>query len=489
MLARLQQLEGASDWALRRLPPFFEVRPELTEMIKSRDINPLALFTSLALVYLVTDKFGLRLALTGPGSTAVWPPAGMVLAAFLVLGYRVWPAIFLGAFLVNTPVTGPFATAAGIAVASTFQGLVGNYFFNRFARSRTVLNDPARLFGFTVLAVVMSTTVSTSFGAMCLSLCGSTRDFGSVWLAWWLADLAVDLVLAPFLLAWCMRRTRLEQRGNAFESVVLLGGLLLVSQAMLGGLFPSSPAGYPLEFLCAPILLWAAFCFRQRDATAAVLLLSGSSICGMLGVGPLVPDTPSESLVVLQAYIGVASVMTLILAVVVSEQQQVTEELRHLSTTDSLTGIANYRQLIDRLQAEIERSQRTVRPFAVLFLDLDGMKSINDQYGHLVGNRALCRVVEALRLSCRAMDTPARFGGDEFVVVLPETDESAARQVSRRITDQLASDRERPLISVSVGVAVYPHHAETLDALLGSADRNLYELKSLRKQAMEANVS
>lgn len=459
-------------------------------MIKSRNINPLALITSLTLVYFVTDKFGLRLALTGPGSTAVWPPAGMVLAAFLVLGYRVWPAIFLGAFLVNTPVTGPSATAAGIAAASTFLGLVANYFFNRFARSCTVLNDPARLFGFTFLAVVLSTTVSTSFGAICLSLCSSTRDFGSVWLTWWLADLAVDLVLAPFLLAWSMRRTKLEQRGNAFESVVLLGGLLLVSQAMLGGLFPSSPASYPLEFLCVPILLWAAFCFRQRDATAAVLLLSGSAICGMLqGAGPLVRDTPSESLVALQAYIGVASVMTLILAVVVSEQQQVTEELRHLSTTDSLTGIANYRQLIDRLQTEIERSQRTVRAFAVLFLDLDGMKSINDQYGHLVGNRALCRVVESLRLSCRAMDIPARFGGDEFVVVLPETDEAAARQVSRRITDRLASDIEIPLISVSVGVAVYPHDAETLDALLGCADRNLYELKSLRKQSMEANVS
>lgn len=453
-------------------------------MIKSRDINPLALFMSLALVYFGADKFGLRLALAGPSATAVWPPIGMVLTGFLILGYRVWPAIFVGAFLVNAPVTGSSATAVGIAAASTLEGVLGAYLFNRFSRPRNIPNSPVSLFGFTMIVVVLSTTVSATCGVMCLSLCGFTHwwDFGSVWLTWWLADLAVDLVLAPFLLAWCIRRTKVGQRGDAFEAVVLLGGLLLVSQAMFGGLFPSNPRDYPLEFLCAPILLWAAFCFRQRDATAAVLLLSGSAICGVLrGFGPFVQDTPNESLVLLQAYIGVASVTTLMLAVVVSERQQVTEELRHLSTTDSLTGIANYRLLIDRLQAEIERSQRTARPFAVLFLDLDGMKSINDQYGHLVGNRVLCRVAEALRLSSRAIDTAARFGGDEFVVVLPETDEAAAKQVSRRITDRVACDREIPFISVSIGVAVYPHDAESLDALLGSADRSLYEMKFLRK--------
>jgi diguanylate cyclase (GGDEF)-like protein len=415
----------------------------------------------------------------------------MVLAAFLIIGHRVWPAVFLGALMANLPVTGSSTTAAGIAVASTFHGVLGNYLFARFARPRTILNNPVSLFEFTVLGLLLSTTVSATYGVACLSLCGYTRwsDFGSAWLTWWLADLAVDLVLAPFLLAWCMRRAKLERRGNAFEAVLLLGALLLVSQAMFGGLFPSHLGGYPLEFLCAPILLWAAFCFRQRDVTTAVLLISGSAICGVMrGFGRFPGSPPSESLVILQAYIGVASVMTLMLAVVVSEQQQVTEELRYLSTTDSLTGIANYRQLIDRLQAEIERSQRTVRPFAVLFLDLDGMKSINDQYGHMVGNRALCRVVEALRLSCRAIDTPARFGGDEFVVVLPETDEAAARQVRRRIIDRVACDREIPLISVSIGVAVYPNHAETLDALLGSADRSLYEMKSCGKESKEAIV-
>jgi diguanylate cyclase (GGDEF)-like protein len=181
---------------------------------------------------------------------------------------------------------------------------------------------------------------------------------------------------------------------------------------------------------------------------------------------------------------GVASVTTLMLAAVVSERELAAEQLRHLSTIDPLTGIANYRQLIDRLQAEIERSQRTRRPFALLFLDLDGFKNINDRHGHLVGNRALCRVAEVLRYSCRTIDTPARFGGDEFVVILPETDEAAAEHLSRRIADRLLRDTETPLISVSLGVAVFPRSAETLEDLLRAADGRLYEMKSFRNRSV-----
>jgi diguanylate cyclase (GGDEF)-like protein len=456
-------------------------------MTKSRSVDLLVSFSVLAAVYFVAGKLGLRLAFAHPSATAVWPPTGIALAAFLILGYRVWPAVFLGAFLVNVTTAGSLATSVGIGVGNTLEALLGTYLVNRFARGRDTLNHPESVFRFAMLAAVFSTTVSATCGVMSLSFGGFVRwmDFGSIWLTWWLGDMAGSLVIAPVLLAWSGRRTIMGRHGTAFEAALLLGGLFLVSQTIFGGFLPANSMGYPLEFLCMPFLLWAAFRFRQREATTAVLLLSGSAIFGTLrGFGPFVRDTPNESLLLLQAYMGVASVTTLMLAAVVSEREHAAEQLRHLSTVDPLTGIANYRQLIDRLQAEIERSQRTARPFALLFLDLDGFKNINDRYGHLVGNRALCRVVEVLRFSCRAIDTPARFGGDEFVVILPETDEAAAEQLSRRIADRLARDRETPLISVSLGVAVYPHSAETLQDLIGAADRSLYEMKSLRTHSL-----
>jgi diguanylate cyclase (GGDEF)-like protein len=108
------------------------------------------------------------------------------------------------------------------------------------------------------------------------------------------------------------------------------------------------------------------------------------------------------------------------------------------------------------------------------------LKQINDRLGHMAGSRALCRVAHAVRQVCRAIDLGARYGGDEFAVVLPESDEAAAAQLARRIRGQLNLDTEAPRLSVSLGTAVYPRDGETAEGLLDSADRLLYEMKARR---------
>lgn len=165
----------------------------------------------------------------------------------------------------------------------------------------------------------------------------------------------------------------------------------------------------------------------------------------------------------------------------VTDQRALEDQLRKQAASDALTGLANYRQLVDVLDSEITRSKRTGREFTLLFLDLDGLKKINDYYGHQTGSRALCRLANVLRLCCRSLDTAARYGGDEFALVLPETGAGAATLVARRICKLFASDGEEPMLTVSIGTASYPQDAETIGSLLYAADSALYSMKIERR--------
>jgi two-component system cell cycle response regulator len=169
----------------------------------------------------------------------------------------------------------------------------------------------------------------------------------------------------------------------------------------------------------------------------------------------------------------------------VTWQQELEAHLRQQAASDSLTGLANYRRLVDVLDAEIRRSKRTGRQFGMLFFDLDGLKDINDRHGHMIGSQALCRLADVLSSCCRDIDTPARFGGDEFALILPETDAQAANLVARRICESVANDGKGPKLSVSSGVAIYPQNGTTIETLLCQADSALYSMKRERIVAAE----
>jgi diguanylate cyclase (GGDEF)-like protein len=159
------------------------------------------------------------------------------------------------------------------------------------------------------------------------------------------------------------------------------------------------------------------------------------------------------------------------------DQARLFDQVRSLAISDPLTGLANYRRLIAVIESELDRSRRTQRPFSVVLLDMDGLKTINDRYGHLVGSRALVRLGKILRNHSRAIDTPARYGGDEFALVLPEAPREIASRVTARVRERLATEPEEPALSVSAGIAAYPEDGDSAEKLLGAADRALYRMK------------
>lgn len=154
-------------------------------------------------------------------------------------------------------------------------------------------------------------------------------------------------------------------------------------------------------------------------------------------------------------------------------------ELESLASTDPLTGLYNRRHLQEALSQSLAVYKRYETPFALLVLDVDGLKRVNDSKGHAAGDRALVQVASAMRRTLRTTDTPARIGGDEFCVLAPNQTAEAAEPLARRIADAVESETEGdPGIGVSIGVVSCPEHGEDIEALLDMADQAMYRAKA-----------
>jgi diguanylate cyclase (GGDEF)-like protein/PAS domain S-box-containing protein len=167
----------------------------------------------------------------------------------------------------------------------------------------------------------------------------------------------------------------------------------------------------------------------------------------------------------------------------ITDRKRSEDQTRYQATHDALTGLANYREFIDTMEREVRRAERSKHSFALLLLDLDGLKAINDKYGHLAGNRALKRLSEVIKEHSRATDLAARYGGDEFAIVLIDADPGMANRIALRVQKALREGREEPALTVSIGMSASPEDGRTVPELLQAADRHLYQ----RKKAAQAN--
>jgi diguanylate cyclase (GGDEF)-like protein len=233
--------------------------------------------------------------------------------------------------------------------------------------------------------------------------------------------------------------------------------------------------------LPAAIYLVAAIGYARRLPRAGAYLDRALYLAAALNF--LCHLTMSASRHVLDAPYSVSHFLmvmsyVLVLGGTLLDNAKLFDEVSHMAASDSLTGLANHRRMIEVIENEIQRSGRTGRSFALLLFDLDGLKKINDRFGHLVGSAAIKRVAIVLQGRSRAIDTAARYGGDEFALVLPESTEEDAQQAGQRICEALAQDGQAPLLSVSVGLSVYPKDGTSIEKLLAAADSALYGMKN-----------
>jgi diguanylate cyclase (GGDEF)-like protein len=178
-------------------------------------------------------------------------------------------------------------------------------------------------------------------------------------------------------------------------------------------------------------------------------------------------------------------------AAVALENALIVERAEALSVTDDLTRLYNSRYLNQSLRRETKRAVRTGRALSLLFIDLDGFKAVNDTYGHLHGSRALVEAAAVIRTSARETDVVARFGGDEFAVILPETARDGAIMVAERIRDRIAAhsfltaDLLDVRLTASVGIATLPDVAASAEELMSAADKAMYKVKASGKNGIQ----
>src|SRR5213594_1502245 len=289
---------------------------------------------ALAAFYFCAGKFGLSLAFVHASATAVWPLSGIALVVLLLWGYRLWPGIFLGAFLVNITTQGSVATTLGVAAGNTLEALLGAWFVNRFANGLKAFERARNIFKFVLLAAILSTVVSATIGVTSLSLGGFAQwnHYPAIWLTWYLGDMVGDLIVAPLLVIWMTQPLFPLKSKQLLEGAALLLTVIFFGLIVFLGRIPSG-----VEYLAIPPLLWAAFRFGERGAITSVFVMSGVALLGTLrGLGPFATPDPNTSLLLLQAFMGSITMIALVLAAVVAEHKRAEERLQLQDTVSRI---------------------------------------------------------------------------------------------------------------------------------------------------------
>ena len=275
---------------------------------------------------------------------------------------------------------------------------------------------------------------------------------------------------AMLILQDVLPRTSLRRMRGPLQGVL---ALVFASSlvALTGGLESPFTFTFPLIVGAGALLVAPRIALALAILATAAYLAAGLLANPTPGIRPLIAMAVNLTGLYLLAYIG---------ASVGREQRRARDAAIRLSTVDSLTGLYNRTFFFTALEREIARGDRSGRAFCLVMLDLDNLKEVNDRYGHIAGDQVLRSVADMVKGGVRKIDVAARYGGDEFVALLPETDPTGGWVLAEKIRLMVAEQGMPgvdPAPTVSVGVVSYPADGRSADALLVSADRAMYASK------------
>ncbi len=320
----------------------------------------IALLLGVSVSYFACAKAGLLLASINPSATPIWPPTGLALAAVLLLGYRVTPAILVGAFLANVTTTGSVATSGAIATGNMLECLIGAWLINRWSGGTATFNTSAGVLRFALISTSAATPISALIGVGSLALAGSVDPgrIAGVWMTWWLGDTAGALVITPVITLWAAAAKPPFPSTREWVATA-------VAYAIAGavGLITFSPritetgTARPLAFLAILPLAWTALRGSQRDTATVAVILSGFAVWGTLrGGGPFADTNLNDSFLLLLVFMISSSLPTLALSADVAMRKSVEANLQRARAVldqqvrDQATALAATREELNQAQ-------------------------------------------------------------------------------------------------------------------------------------------
>lgn len=457
---------------------------------------------------------GVNQTITPEGIAILWPPNAVLLSAFLLFPYRQWPLLGAAAlaaeWLADVPAF-PFWAAIAFGFINLFEVSLAAWLIRKTSGRYFDFNRLRRGVSFLLYGPLLASSLAALLGAAVYMLLGrSESSYWSLWRLWWFGDAVGILILTPFIVVmyrWLEKGLPTPNWPKLLE-ILLLWVLLIVVGV---NTFPQGMRG-ELGFHLTPTVLlpfsaWAAARFGVREAALTVVIIAAMAIGFMVrGIHPYTGLAPQLAVWMMQEYLAVVAVLSIGLAILMYEIRKQSDELERrvsertdalqrtnealenantrlneLASTDYLTGIANRRYFYDVARRELERLAGDGGAASLIMFDLDHFKQVNDRFGHEAGDKVLNCVVKEVQDTVRPLDLLGRYGGEEFLILLPEAPREVALEIAERVRQKVEAmpceyQGRRISVTVSLGVVEWNGKA-TLEEMIRSADHALYQAK------------
>jgi PAS domain S-box-containing protein len=345
----------------------------VTRLTRFGTADAIALIAT-ALCYVILAKLGLALASINPSATPIWPPTGLAIAALLVWGQRLWPAILVGAFIANVTTAGSLATSVAIAAGNTLEAVVAVWLINIWSRGRDTFASPVGVAKFGLICLGPSAMISATIGVVSLSAAGFADwgNFVRIWTTWWLGDLAGALVFTPFLVLWAEHAVPDAECPPLREVLAIFATAVVIGVITFSPLFEQWVYRNALGFLIVVPLLWAALRCSQRETATVAVILSSIAVWGTyVGSGLFARADVNDSFLMLLMFLITVTMPSLTLSVAVAQRRHAEQELRRSHSELDRLVAERTAELADK-ERQFRLLVQGVSDYAIVMLDPEG---------------------------------------------------------------------------------------------------------------------